>query len=115
MTPSIDINQSRPTSLKHLVGQEHVIKQVEIALDAAQQDGRQFDHSLMVGPPGLGKSALCQVIAQEMAVGYHEVLGQSLNSPAELNALLLSAQDRDIVFLDEAHEMLPAEGKTAGP
>ena len=48
---------------------------------------------------------MCQVIADEMATGFHEVLGQALNSPAELNALLLAAQERDVVFIDEAHEM----------
>jgi len=105
MKPSTDINQVKPTSLKHLIGQRQIIQQIEVALDAAQQDGRKFDHALLVGPPGLGKSAMCQVIAQEMATGFHEVLGQSLNSPAELNGLLLAAKDRDMIFIDETHEM----------
>jgi len=105
MNQPTDINQVRPTSLKHLIGQAHVIQQVEVALDAAQQDARKFDHALLVGPPGLGKSAMCQVIAEEMATGFHEVLGQALNSPAELNGLLLAAKGRDVVLIDEAHEM----------
>jgi Holliday junction DNA helicase RuvB len=103
--PPADINDFKPSSLSHLIGQRKVIEQVECALDAAQQDGKKFDHALMVGPPGLGKSALAQVVAEEMATGFHEVLGQALNTPAELNALLLGAKKRDIVFIDEAHEM----------
>jgi Holliday junction DNA helicase RuvB len=105
MNQATDINDCKPTSLRHLIGQRNVIEQVEVALDAAQQDTKKFDHALMVGPPGLGKSAIANVIAEEMATGFHEVLGQSLNSPAEFNALLLSAGDRDIVFIDETHEM----------
>lgn len=105
MTQPADFNSVSPTSLSHLIGQRKVIEQIEVALDAAQQDCRKLDHALMVGPPGLGKSALAQVVAQEMATGFHEVLGQSLNSIAELNCLLLNAKKRDIVFIDECHEM----------
>jgi Holliday junction DNA helicase RuvB len=105
MNQSTDINQFRPSSLSHLVGNDGARLQISVALDAAQQDARKFDDALLVGGPGLGKSAMCQVIADEMATGCHEVLGQALNSPAELNALLLAAQDRDVVFIDEAHEM----------
>ena len=57
------------------------------------------------GRRGLAKSALAAVIAQEMATDFHEVLGQSLNSVADLNGLLLAARDKDIVFIDEAHEI----------
>jgi Holliday junction DNA helicase RuvB len=105
MSKPTDINAVSPTSLSHLIGQRKVVEQVKVALDAAQQDGRKFDHSLLVGPPGLGKSAIATVIASEMATNFHEVLGQSLNSPAELHALLLNAKPRDIIFIDEAHEM----------
>jgi len=105
MNRPTDINEVRPTSLRHLIGQRHVIQQIEVALDAAQQDSRKFDHAALLSPPGLGKSALAHVIAREMAVDFCEVLGQTLNTPAELNALLLSARNRDIVFIDETHEM----------
>ena len=105
MTQSTDINDCNPTSLSHLIGQRKVVEQIEVALDAAQQDTKKFDHALMVGPPGLGKSALANVIAKEMATGFHEVIGQSLNSPAEFNALLLNAKPRVIIFIDEVHEM----------
>ena len=105
MTLPTDVNAFAPTSLRHLIGQTHVVKQVTVAIDAAQQDGWKFDHALLVGGPGLGKSAIAQVIAKEMATGCHEVLGQSLTSIVELNALLLSAKDRQIVFIEEAHEL----------
>jgi Holliday junction DNA helicase RuvB len=112
MSHSIEVTDIKPTSLSHLIGQRQVIDQVTVALDAAQQDNKRFDHALLVGPPGLGKSALAAVIAEEMATGFHEVLGQSLNSLAELNALLLSAQEKDIVFIDECHE-IKKENQTA--
>ena len=99
---SNEIGDVKPTSLKHLVGQRPVIEQVNVALEAAFADNRKFDHALLVGPPGLGKSALASVIAQEMATGFHEVLGQALASSADLNALLLTAKDKDVVHIDEA-------------
>ena len=105
MSHSTDVTDFQPTSLSHLIGQRNVIRQVEVALDACQQDCKRFDHAMLVGPPGLGKSALAAVIAQEMAADFHEVLGQSLNSVADLNGLLLNARDKDIVFIDEAHEI----------
>lgn len=107
-----DINQARPTSIRHIIGQQAVVEQVTVALDAAQQDGRKFDHSLLVGPPGAGKTALAQIIAQEMATDFIEVLGQSITSTADLNALLLQATDKAVVFVDEAHE-LPKSIQTA--
>ena len=100
-----EVTDVNPTSLRHLVGQKGVIAQVSTALDAAFQDHSRFDHALLVGPPGLGKSQLANVIAQEMAVGFHELLGQSVSSLADLHALLLSAEPKDILHLDEAHEL----------
>lgn len=103
--PSHEVGDVQPTSLKHLVGQHGVIDQVTVALDAAFQDGRKMDSALLVGPPGVGKSALAAVIAKEMATDFHEVLGQSIQIPADLNALLLIAKDKDVVHIDEAHQL----------
>jgi Holliday junction DNA helicase RuvB len=100
-----EINDVAPSSIRHLIGQRGVIDQVAVALDAAQMDNRKFEHALLVGPPGLGKSALAAIIAQEMATGFHEVLGQGIKSPADLHALLLTAKNHDIVHVDECHEM----------
>lgn len=100
-----DVNSTSPSSLSHIVGQRSVIDQVTVALDSAQMDGLKFDHSLLVGPPGLGKTAIAKVVACEMAAEYHEVLGQSITTPSDLNAVLLSAKDRSVIFIDEAHEL----------
>lgn len=102
---SNEINDVSPSSLKHLIGQASVKAQVSTALEAAWADKKRFDSALLVGPPGVGKSALAAVIAAEMAGGFHEVLGQSLKSPSDLHALLLDAKDQDVVHVDEAHEM----------
>ena len=66
---------------------------------------RKFDHALLVGPPGLGKTAVAKIVACEMASDFHEVLGQSIKTAADLNAVLLEAKEKSIVFIDECHEM----------
>jgi Holliday junction DNA helicase RuvB len=99
-----DFNSVQPTSLSHLIGNRGVIEQVTVALDAAFQDNRRFDHSLLIGPPGMGKSSLALVISKEMAVPFYEVLGQNLRSPSDLNNLLLQSEDKSIVHIDEIHE-----------
>ena len=113
-TPSAqDINDIKPTSINHIIGQRSVVEQVKVALDAAQQDGRKFDHAMLVGFPGAGKTQISQIIGQEMATDYFEVLGQSIKNVADLNALLLSVpENRSVVAIDEAHE-LPKPLQTA--
>ena len=101
----IDINEARPSSVSQLIGQSSVKEQILVALDCAQQDNRKFDHALLVGGPGLGKTAASQIIAAEMGTDFLEVLGQSLKTVSDLNALLLQATDRAVVFIDEAHEL----------
>src|SRR5689334_2740956 len=104
---SHDINDVKPTSINHIVGQRSVVEQVKVALDAAQQDGRKFDHALLVGGPGLGKTQITQVIGQyEMGTDYFEILGQSIKNVADLNALLLGATERSVVAIDEAQELV---------
>ena len=100
-----EINDVAPTSLNHIVGQRSVVEQVRVAIDAAFEDGRKMDSSLLVGPPGSGKSALARVISAELATEYHEILGQSITSAADLNSILLAAKDKDVVHIDEAHEL----------
>jgi Holliday junction DNA helicase RuvB len=105
MSQPHEIGDVAPTSLAHLIGQRAVVEQVRVALDAAHQDGKKFDHALLVGPPGCGKTQTAKVVAQEMAADFHEVLGQAIQAPADLNALLLGAKDRDVILVDEAHEL----------
>jgi Holliday junction DNA helicase RuvB len=100
-----EINDVAPTSLAHLIGQRSVVEQVKVAIDAAMMDNKKVDPMLMVGGAGLGKTQTAKVVAAEMATDFHEVLGQSIASPADLNAVLLSATDKAVVFIDEAHEL----------
>ena len=100
-----EMNDAAPSSLAHIVGQRKVVDQLQVALDAAFEDGKKLDDCLLVGPPGLGKTQVAAVLAQELAVQCHEALGQSITSAADLNVLLLSAKDKEIVFIDECHEL----------
>lgn len=103
--PSHEINDVAPTSLAHIVGQKGVVEQVRVAIEASFADHRKFDHALLVGAPGLGKSQLARVISHEMAADFTEVLGQSITSAADLNALLLGAKEKSVVHIDECHEL----------
>lgn len=100
-----EINEVRPSSLNHLVGNKRVVSQVRTALDASFQDSVRFPHTAIWGSAGLGKSTIASLIAQEQAVPFHEVLGQNLQKPADLADLLLKATDKSVVFVDECHEL----------
>jgi holliday junction DNA helicase RuvB len=99
-----EINDVQPTSLSHLIGNRGVTNQVKVAMDAAFEDDHRFPHAVMVGPPGMGKSTLASVISKEMAVPFHEVLGQNLRNTGDLNSLLLQTEPRAIIHIDEVHE-----------
>ena len=107
-----DLNDATPTSLSHIIGQQGVTNQLRVALDAAFEDHRRLDDALLVGPPGLGKSQVAAVLGHELATTTHEALGQSIKNASDLNALLLAAKDKEIVFVDEVHE-LPKLHQTA--
>lgn len=100
-----DINDAKPSAIDDMVGQRGVLAQVRVALAAAKADQCEFDHSLLVGPPGLGKSQTARIIAEAMGTKFKEVLGQSINCVSDLNALLLEASNRDVIHIDEAHEL----------
>jgi holliday junction DNA helicase RuvB len=105
-----EINDVAPTSLSHVACESNrgVIEQCRVAIDAAFEDNRRLDDILLTGPPGVGKSSLSFVLSQEMAVPFHEVLGQNLRTPADLNNLLLSCESKSICLIDEIHESPPA-------
>ena len=100
-----EISDAAPNSLASMIGQKSVVDQVRVALDAAHEDGKKFDHSLLSGGPGMGKTQTAKVIAAEMGTEFHEVLGQAITNQADFNALLLGTKDQDVVLVDEAHEL----------
>ena len=101
-----EINDVSPSSLSHVACESNrgVIEQCRVAIDAAFEDDRRLDDILLTGPPGVGKSSLSYVLSQEMAVPFHEVLGQNLRTPADLNNLLLACESKAICLIDEIHE-----------
>ena len=106
-----DIHDVKPSSLSHLIGNDHVRQQVQVALDCCFEDQVRFPDTLLCGPPGLGKSTWASVISKELCVELHETLGQAISGPSEMNVLLLSAKDNELIHIDEVHE-LPTEQQT---
>ena len=92
-----------PPTLDHVIGQQQVVERVRIALEASWADARRFDHSLLVGPAGTGKTLLATIIGKEMGVEVRECLGQTVESDGGLQATLMELQDKDILFIDEVH------------
>ena len=109
---NFDVNDAAISSLSHLVGNDHVKRSIQVVLDYAQTEGTAFPNTILLGSPGVGKSSYSAVIAKEMAADYTEVIGQSLVSVADVNHLLLSASEKAVVAIDEAHE-LPAPLQTS--
>lgn len=103
-----DLRDVQPSSFAHVIGQGHVTAALKIAVEASFQEKKRLDELLLCGPPGLGKSALVNVLAQELAVPFTEILAQSITNAAELNSVLLSATD-GILFLDEVHLLHPVQ------
>ena len=100
---SKDIGDIGPTSLSHIVGQQAVVEQLRIAIDAAFEDRIRLPHCLLVGPPGLGKTQTVSATSHELAVKCHTVLGQSIKSKGDIHALLMPVTDKEILFIDEVH------------
>jgi Holliday junction DNA helicase RuvB len=98
-------------TINHWIGQTEAIARFRVALEAAWNDGSRLPHMLFVGGPGLGKTELAQLAAREMGVTMHDRVAQVVSSIGVMNGLLLHANDREIVFLDEAH-LLPPEVQT---
>ena len=95
----------RPQSLADFVGQERVKEQLAIALEAAKARGEALDHVLLVGPPGLGKTTLAQIVRHELGVGLRMIAGPALERKADMAAILTSLEPRDVLFIDEIHRV----------
>ena len=92
-------------TIDHWIGQEQAIRRFKVALEASYTDGSRLPHMLFVGAAGTGKTLLANLAAKEMGVQLHERIAQVLNYPGAMNGLLLQAKDKEIVFLDEIHEL----------
>lgn len=98
----------RPKSLDNYIGQAAVREQMDIFMGAAKSRGEALDHVLLFGPPGLGKTTLANIIANEMQVNLKQTSGPVLDKAGDLAALLTNLEPHDVLFIDEIHRLNPA-------
>ena len=95
------------TKLAEFIGQSKAKEQLAIALEAAKSRGEALDHVLLFGPPGLGKTTLATIIANELEVGYQQTSGPALQIQGDLTAILTNLREKQVLFLDEIHRLQP--------
>ncbi|MEF2824642.1 MAG: Holliday junction branch migration DNA helicase RuvB [Peptococcaceae bacterium] len=95
----------RPKRFSDYIGQEQVKNKLKVYVEAARVRGEALDHCLFYGPPGLGKTTLAQIIANELEVSIHITSGPSIDRPGDLVALLTNLQPHDLLFIDEIHRL----------
>lgn len=98
----------RPRSLDEFIGQAKSRENLKVFIDAARSRGDALDHVLFVGPPGLGKTTLAQIVANELGVGFRATSGPVIVKSGDLAALLTNLEPRDVLFIDEIHRLNPA-------
>ena len=98
----------RPSGFSEFIGQAEARANLEVFIKAARQRGTALDHVLFVGPPGLGKTTLAQIVARELGVGFRATSGPVIAKAGDLAALLTNLEERDVLFIDEIHRLNPA-------
>ena len=98
-------NSLRPKTLDDYIGQEKAKENLSIYIKAAKQRGEPLDHVLLHGPPGLGKTTLSGIIANEMGVNLRMTSGPAIEKPGDLAALLTNLNEGDVLFIDEIHRI----------
>lgn len=98
----------RPQSLHEFVGQKAARENLKVFIDAAKARGEALDHVLFVGPPGLGKTTLAQIMAKELGVNFRSTSGPVIAKAGDLAALLTNLEEGDVLFIDEIHRLNPA-------
>src|SRR5437763_16392589 len=97
----------RPHRLRDFTGQARLKENLQIAIDAARKRGEAMDHVLLYGPPGLGKTTLASIIAQELDVPFTQTSGPVLQKKLDLSGILSGIMHRQVFFIDEIHRLLP--------
>ena len=95
----------RPRSLDEFVGQPRIVENLRVYMRAALGRGEPLDHVLLAGPPGLGKTSLANIIAEELGVPYRTASGPSIERGGDLAAILANLEDREVLFIDEIHRL----------
>jgi len=98
----------RPQFLREFIGQKKVKENLEVAIEAAKSRGEALDHVLVYGPPGLGKTTLATIIANELGVAFQQTSGPTLQIKGDLTAILTNLRERQVLFIDEVHRLQPA-------
>jgi Holliday junction DNA helicase RuvB len=105
----------RPRSLEEFVGQDGMREQLQVSIEAARARGEALDHVLLAGPPGLGKTSLAQIIANELEVPFVQTAGPALERKGDIAALLSALEPRAVFFVDEVHRLNRALEETFYP
>ena len=105
MTEKEQDNALRPLRFDDFAGQSKIVSNLRIFVEAARMRGESLDHVLLFGPPGLGKTTLSNIIANELGVGFKVTSGPVLDKPGDLAGLLTSLEENDVLFIDEIHRL----------